>query len=240
LSAGDAPLVQADGVSKTFGSGQRAVVAVHDLTVSVPPGARIAVTGPSGSGKSTLVHLLGGLERPTTGRVSWPGLSDGHGRPAHDIGLVFQGPSLLPALTVIENAALPLVLQGVDDAEARERAGAALRDLDLVALADLLPEEISGGQAQRVAIARVLALQPKLIIADEPTGQLDQQSATHVVDVLVEAADRLGAALLIATHDLAVVRRLTARWLVRDGTVLTATATPERSTSGTAAAGTWP
>jgi putative ABC transport system ATP-binding protein len=234
VSARDAvPLVQTDGVSKTFGSGLRAVVAVHDLTVAVRPGARIAVTGPSGSGKSTLVHLLAGLERPTTGTISWPGLTTGEGRPAHDIGLVFQGPSLLPPLSVVENVALPLVLQGVGDAEARDRAYDALRDLDLVGIADRLPEEISGGQSQRVAIARVVATRPRLIMADEPTGQLDHLSAEHVVDVLTEAADRLGAALVIATHDIAVVRRLTARWLVRDGTVLAMT-----QTAGTAASGT--
>jgi ABC-type lipoprotein export system ATPase subunit len=209
---------------------------VHDVTITVPPGARIAVTGPSGSGKSTLVHLLAGLEKPTTGTVAWPGLTDGDVRPAHDIGLVFQGPSLLPALSVIENVALPLLLQGVDNVEARERARDALDDLDLVSLADMLPEEISGGQAQRVAIARVLAMAPRLIMADEPTGQLDHRSAEHVVDVLVEAADRLGAALVIATHDLAVVRRLPARWLMRDGTVLAETATSETSTSATTTA----
>jgi putative ABC transport system ATP-binding protein len=226
------PLVEAVGVSKTFGSGLRAVVAVHDLTVAVPPGARIAVTGPSGSGKSTLVHLLAGLEIPTTGDIRWPGLTTGQSRPAHDIGLVFQGPSLLPLLSVVENVALPLVLQGVDDEEARERAGDALRDVDLLEIADRLPEEISGGQAQRAAVARVVASRPQLIMADEPTGQLDHLSAEHVVEVLVDAADRLGAALVIATHDIAVVRCLAERWLVRDGTVLAT------HTAGAAAAGT--
>jgi ABC-type lipoprotein export system ATPase subunit len=222
MSESDAlPLVQADDVSKTFGSGERAVVAVHDLTRTVAPGARIAVTGPSGSGKSTLVHLFVGLETPTTGTVSWPGLTTGQDRPAHQIGLVFQGPSLLPPLTVLENVALPLVLQGMAEAEAHERGHDALRELDLDPLAAKLPEEISGGQAQRVAIARVLATKPKLIMADEPTGQLDHASAEHVVDVLIEAADRLGAALVIATHDLLVVQRLPIRWLVRDGNVLT-------------------
>jgi ABC-type lipoprotein export system ATPase subunit len=222
MSDGDVlPLVQADEVSKTFGSGERAVVAVHDLTRTVAPGSRIAVTGPSGSGKSTLVHLFAGLETPTTGTVSWPGLTTGQDRPAHQIGLVFQGPSLLPPLTVLENVALPLVLQGMAEAEAQQRGHDALRELDLDPLAAKLPEEISGGQAQRVAIARVLATKPRLIMADEPTGQLDHASAEHVVDVLVEAADRLGAALVIATHDLLVVQRLPIRWLVRDGNVLT-------------------
>ena len=222
MSDGDVlPLVQADDVSKTFGSGERAVVAVHDLTRTVAPGSRIAVTGPSGSGKSTLVHLFAGLETPTTGTVSWPGLTTGQDRPAHQIGLVFQGPSLLPPLTVLENVALPLVLQGMAEAEAQQRGHDALRELDLDPLAAKLPEEISGGQAQRGAIARVLATKPRLIMADEPTGQLDHASAEHVVDVLIDAADRLGAALVIATHDLLVVQRLPIRWLVRDGNVLT-------------------
>jgi putative ABC transport system ATP-binding protein len=224
MSGADAlPLVRADDVSKTFGSGERAVVAVHDLTRSVAPGARIAVTGPSGSGKSTLVHLFAGLETPTTGTITWPGLTTGKARPAHQIGLVFQGPSLLPPLSVLENVALPLVLQGMAEAEAHELAHEALRDLDMDALAAKLPEEISGGQAQRVAIARVVATKPRLIMADEPTGQLDHSTAEHVVEVLIEAADRIGAALVIATHDLLVVQRLPNRWLVRDGNVMTMT-----------------
>jgi putative ABC transport system ATP-binding protein len=224
MSAADSlPLVRADDVSKTFGSGERAVVAVHDLTRSVAPGARIAVTGPSGSGKSTLVHLFAGLETPTTGTIIWPGLTTGRTRPANQIGLVFQGPSLLPPLSVLENVALPLVLQGMAEAAAHELAHEALRDLDMDTLAAKLPEEISGGQAQRVAIARVVATKPRLIMADEPTGQLDHSTAEHVVEVLIEAADRIGAALVIATHDLLVVQRLPSRWLVRDGNVMTMT-----------------
>lgn len=224
MSGADAlPLVRADDVSKTFGSGERAVVAVHDLTRSVAPGARISVTGPSGSGKSTLVHLFAGLETPTTGTITWPGLTTGQARPAHQIGLVFQGPSLLPPLSVLENVALPLVLQGMAEAAAHELAHEALRDLEMNALAAKLPEEISGGQAQRVAIARVVAMKPRLIMADEPTGQLDHSTAEHVVEVLIEAADRIGAALVIATHDLLVVQRLPNRWLVRDGNVMTMT-----------------
>jgi putative ABC transport system ATP-binding protein len=122
---------------------------------------------------------------------------------------------------VVENAALPLVLDGLTDAEAHDRAMHALHALGLAKLADKLPEEISSGQAQRVAVARVLAMTPPLIIADEPTGQLDHATAERVIDVLVETADRLGAALVIATHDLAMTRRLSTRWIVRDGTILT-------------------
>jgi ABC-type lipoprotein export system ATPase subunit len=225
------PLVRATVVSKTFGAGANAVVAVHGVSGTVLPEARIAVTGPSGSGKSTLVHLLAGLEQPTTGTVDWPGLA-ASGPPAHQIGLVFQGPSLLPPLNVLENVALPLVIQGMVDVEAQTRAYDALRTLDIEALADKLPEEISGGQAQRVAVARVLASQPRLIMADEPTGQLDHVAAAHVVDVLLAAADRLGAALVVATHDPAVVQRLTTRWLIHDGTV-SAWSTTDRSAAGT-------
>lgn len=216
------PLVRARGVSKTFGAGESAVVAVHGVSGEVLPCARIALTGPSGSGKSTLVHLLAGLEQATTGSVDWPGLTTVHGRPAHEIGLVFQGPSLLPALNVVENTALPLLLHDVGEAVAHERALDALRVLDLAALADKLPEEISGGQAQRVAIARVLAAEPRLIMADEPTGQLDHVTGSLVIDVLLEAADRLDAALVVATHDPAVVRRLVTHWAVHDGAVTAA------------------
>ena len=205
-------------MSKTFGSGESAVVAVHGVTAAVLPGARIAITGPSGSGKSTLVHLLAGLEHPTAGTVAWPGLTSSGG-PRHQIGLVFQGPSLLPPLTVLENVALPLVIHGVVEAEAQDRAHDALRTLDIDELAAKLPEEISGGQAQRVAVARVLATAPRLILADEPTGQLDQVTAAHVVDVLLAAAEQLGAALVVATHDPAVVQRLSTRWPMQDGIV---------------------
>ena len=225
------PLVSATLVSKTFGSGESAVVAVHEVSGEVLPGARIAITGPSGSGKSTLVHLLAGLERPTTGTVEWPGLATS-GQPAHQIGLVFQGPSLLPPLTVLENVALPLIIHGMAEAEAQERAYDALRALDIGGLTDKLPEEISGGQAQRVAVARVLATAPRLIMADEPTGQLDHVAAAHVIDVLLAAANQLRAALVVATHDPAVVQRLSTRWLVHDGTV-TAKTSGDRSEART-------
>lgn len=222
-SADTLPLVLADGASKTFGSGHCAVVAVHDLGGAVMPGDRIAVTGPPGSGKSVLLHLLAGLERPTTGTVYWPGLTARRAGPARDIGLVFQRANLVPSLSVVENAALPLVLRGVGDVTARQRANDALLELDLDAVADRLPAEITRDQAQRVAVARVRALRPRLIIADEPTGQLDQRCAEHIVDVLLAASDHVAGALVVATHDLAVVRRMSTRWLVRDGTVLAMT-----------------
>jgi putative ABC transport system ATP-binding protein len=216
-SIATAPLVDADAVSRTFTRGGIAVAAVRSTTCTVTPGMRVALTGPSGSGKSTLLHLFAGLDMPTAGSLSWPGL-DGppHGRPGV-VGMVFQGPSLIPALDVVENVALPLLLAGVGEADAAERAGAAIRRLEIGELARRLPEEISGGQAQRVAIARVLANRPRLILADEPTGQLDHVAGEQVMTVLLETAAELGAALVVSTHDEQVARRLPRRWRMDDG-----------------------
>jgi ABC-type lipoprotein export system ATPase subunit len=213
----DAPLVHCDSVSRTYGSGARATVALQPTTCDVFPGARIAVMGPSGSGKSTLLHLMAELDEPTLGSVSWPALADLPRLRPGPIAVVFQGPSLLPPLTVGENVALPLLLAGNDQRTATATASTALQRLDLADLADKLPEEISGGQAQRVAVARALAGEPRLILADEPTGQLDHENATAVVDVLLEAASHSGAALVVATHDTAVADRVPDRWEMRDG-----------------------
>jgi putative ABC transport system ATP-binding protein len=135
--------------------------------------------------------------------------------------MVFQGPSLLPPLSVLENVALPRQLAGVSATEALLEAQVALERLGLAELADKLPEEISGGQAQRVAIARVLAARPLLILADEPTSQLDRDNGTRTIDVLLEAADATGAALLVSTHDHAIADRFPTRWTVADGRVAT-------------------
>ncbi|MET7683613.1 ATP-binding cassette domain-containing protein [Streptomyces sp. NPDC005423] len=208
-------LVRCQDAARTYGSGPAAVVAVHGATCQVRAGDRIAITGPSGSGKSTLLHLMAALEQPTAGEVTWPGLTGG--AVAGQVGVVFQGPSLIPALDVAENAALPLVLAGVPEERARRRA---LESLALVAagdLADKLPEELSGGQAQRVAIARVLALRPRLVLADEPTGQLDRATGQHIIDVLLTTADEIGAALVVTTHDPAIAQRLGEQWAMHEG-----------------------
>jgi ABC-type lipoprotein export system ATPase subunit len=135
--------------------------------------------------------------------------------------MIFQGPSLLPPLTVVENVALPLILAGGSAADGHRRGMETLRLLGLRDLADKLPEEISGGQAQRVAVARALAGEPRLILADEPTGQLDRASSASVLDVLLAAADRSDAALVVATHDPTVADRLPERWQMRDGRLTT-------------------
>ncbi|HEY0449600.1 ABC transporter ATP-binding protein [Actinophytocola sp.] len=207
-----AVLVECVDLARTYGSGAAAVVAVHGATCRIKPGARVALTGPSGSGKSTLLHLFAGLEHPTTGTIDWPALPR-----RTEIGLVFQGPSLLPALDVTENVALPLLLAGHRPDDATERALQAMSRLGIDELAGSLPDELSGGQAQRVAIARVLAARPLLILADEPTGQLDRHTADRVLSVLLSTADEVGAALVIATHDPTVAGRLAEQWQMRDG-----------------------
>jgi ABC-type lipoprotein export system ATPase subunit len=216
------PLVICDDVARTFGTGPSAVVAVHGSSCVVDSGARIAIAGPSGSGKSTLLHLMAGLERPTRGTVSWPALGTEHH--ANDIGVVFQGPSLIPALDVSENTALPLVIAGVDEPERAQRVAEALALVGVDQLAGKLPEEISGGQAQRVAVARVLAQRPRLLLADEPTGQLDRAAGQRLLDALLDATDHLAAALVVTTHDKAVIERLETRWTMHEGRLRTATA----------------
>ncbi len=213
-------LARCTDLTRTYGSGAGAVHALRGVSCTLRPGMQVALTGPSGSGKSTLLHLLAGLDTPTSGTIAWPGLGGSpEGRPGL-IGIVFQGPSLLPPLDVTENIALPLLLAGCQETQARERAAAALHDVGLDELAARLPEELSGGQAQRVAVARALAARPRLILADEPTGQLDSAHAAQVVRLLLGAATMLGAALVLSTHDLTIADRLPDRWQMADGLMI--------------------
>jgi ABC-type lipoprotein export system ATPase subunit len=211
------PLLACTGVSRTFGTGHTAVVAVHSVDCEIPAGALIGVMGASGSGKSTLLHLMAGLDRPTVGDLSWPGLQDDEADAQTQIGLVFQGASLMPALTAIENVAFPLVLRGIADFAAREVAHDTMDALGIVDLAAKLPEELSGGQSQRVAIGRALVTQPRLLLADEPTGQLDHETALDAVGVILGSAAETGAALLVATHDPVVADMLPVRWRMSAG-----------------------
>jgi ABC-type lipoprotein export system ATPase subunit len=209
-------VVSADGLAKTYGRGRAAVVALYGATFELRGGDSVAVVGPSGSGKSTLLHLMAGLDVPTAGSVAWPALEPTGPRTPGAVGFVFQGPSLLTDLDVVENTALPLLLAGRDGETARGAATEILTRLGLADLADRLPAELSGGQAQRVAVARALVGEPRLVLADEPTGQLDRDSAALVVDALT-ATSAHGAALAVATHDPAVARSVGRQWTIADG-----------------------
>ncbi len=215
---GGAELVVAQDVSRTYGRGPAAVVAVHGASCRILAGQQTALVGPSVSGKSTLLHLLAGLDAPTSGELRWPAFG---GSPAQlaagTVGLVFQGPSLLPDLDIAENVAFPLVLSGHSDVSARTTAVALLGELDLGELAAKLPGEISGGQAQRVAVARALIGNPRLILADEPTGQLDHASAAIVIALLTRRARQLHAGLIVTTHDPVIADQFAIRWHMVDG-----------------------
>lgn len=209
------PLVTGSGVARRFRQGQGTIEALRSASFTVRPGDRIAIMGASGSGKSTLLQLIADLDAPTAGEIRWPALgASGALRPAR-IGVVFQSASLMPSLSAVENVEVPLRLLGRDDV--RNAALEALASVGLGDVADKLPDELSGGQAQRVGIARAMALRPRLVLADEPTGQLDQAAAQAAMDALLHSLEGSDAALVVSTHDPAVARRLTTLWQMDHG-----------------------
>lgn len=182
--------------------------ALVDVSLKINRGESLAIMGPSGSGKSTLLHLLAGIQKPTDGDVYLNGLRYSQMTDAQltklrrsTFGFVFQSGQLLPELPAIENAALPLMLSGVDPKAAQQQAGQWLASLGLAGLEDRRPGELSGGQAQRVSIARAMAIRPSVIFADEPTGALDQQTGLDVMHLLVDVATRTSTTLIVVTHD---------------------------------------
>jgi ABC-type lipoprotein export system ATPase subunit len=209
-------LVEGVEVSRKFRLGGADVEALRPASFTLRAGDRIALIGPSGSGKSTLVHLIADLDIPSGGTLDWPALGPrGTLRPKH-VGIVFQAPSLLPTLSAIENVEVPLRLSGGVPSP-REVAMRAMESVGLADVADKLPEELSGGQAQRVGLARAIASRPRLILADEPTGQLDRNTARQVIDALLASLEGTDAALVIATHDLEVAQRMRHVWTMDHG-----------------------
>ncbi|MGD8149936.1 ABC transporter ATP-binding protein [Ornithinimicrobium sp. Y1694] len=204
-----APVLTARDLTRTFGSGAAEVHALAGVSLEVPAGRLTVVRGPSGSGKTTLLNLLGGLDRPTSGQVL---LDDGRAfseLPEKEvlavrrgrIGYVFQSFGLVPVLSAAENVEVPLRLQKVGGAERSQRVEQALELVGLARHAKQRPYELSGGQQQRVGIARALAAQPDILIADEPTGQLDSATAATIMDLLVELTHSQGIASIVSTHD---------------------------------------
>ncbi|HCP61357.1 MAG TPA: ABC transporter ATP-binding protein [Actinobacteria bacterium] len=215
------PVIRADDVSRTFGSGTSAVQAVRGVSFEIYQGECVALVGPSGSGKSTLLHLMAGLDEPTSGTMTWPAIGAASSLRPGPVGVAFQGPSLLPPLSVSENVALPLLLASGSPDAGKDEVERLLALLGLVEVADKLPEELSGGQAQRAAVARSLVGAPMLVLMDEPTGQQDGATAEVVMNVVLQRVRELGAALVVATHDEAVAERVGVRWSVADGALTT-------------------
>lgn len=215
--------IRAAGIRHAYGP----TPVLQGVDVEVAAGEVVAIMGPSGSGKSTLLHILAGLQRPDAGDVYLAGLrlkdmSEGRRSQLRlrDLGLVFQFGDLVPELTAVENVELPLQLLGVTNTEARRRGIAALERLGLADLASARLSEISGGEAQRVAVARALIHEPRVLLADEPTGSLDSRNGEVVIDSLLDAARDVGAAVVVVTHELRIAARADREILLRDGRVV--------------------
>ncbi|MFH1610115.1 MAG: ABC transporter ATP-binding protein [Candidatus Bipolaricaulota bacterium] len=220
-----APLVRLEGATKVYRLGEVDVPALRGVDLTVDRGTSLALMGPSGSGKSTLLHLLGLLDRPTAGRVMWDGQDVTGLRPNHlaelrgrHIGFVFQTFNLVPTLTAVENVELPLVFIGTAPRRRRARAEEVLARLGLGKRLRHQPRQLSGGEQQRVAIARALAPDPELILADEPTGNLDSATGLAILGLLGEV-HRQGKTVILVTHDPEAAATAKRTLRLRDGII---------------------
>ena len=217
-------MIELQQVTKTVQSGGQPLTILHPLDLTVPPAQFLAITGPSGSGKSTLLGLVAGLDAPSAGRILVAGHDiTGMGEDAlarlrrSTIGFVFQFFHLIPSLTALENVCVPMELAGRHDATARGRE--LLAEVGLTTREHHYPSQLSGGEQQRVAIARALSNDPPILLADEPTGNLDLANGQHVMDLLLEIRRTRGATLMLATHDASLAARADARLRLRGGRV---------------------
>jgi putative ABC transport system ATP-binding protein len=230
-------LIQCDGIWKQYRVGDVEVNALKDLSITIEPGEFVAVMGASGSGKSTLLNILGCLDRPSQGQYRLNGLdvgSLGSDQLAdvrnQEIGFVFQNFNLIPRTSALENAQLPLFYRGLPLAEQRAKAAAALKRVGLDGREQHFPTQLSGGQQQRVAIARALITAPSLLLADEPTGNLDTQSSREIMGML-EALNREGITIILVTHEAAIAAYAHREILLKDGQILS-----DRATTGASGA----
>lgn len=221
-------IVKAVNLSKVYRRGKVEVPALVDVNLHVTSGEVVGIVGPSGSGKTTLLNLIGGLDRPTRGRVLVDDLditSLGEKELAEyrlkRVGFVFQFYNLIPTLTALENVELPMALAGVPKGKRKERAFELLKMVGLEARADHKPDELSGGEQQRVAMARALANNPAIVLADEPTGDLDSKSAKSLMDLVRWLNRENGQTFIIVTHDPIVIEACTKIYNIRDGRILT-------------------
>jgi putative ABC transport system ATP-binding protein len=220
-------IVEVRGVTKNYTLGEVEVQAVRGIDLVVRKGELLAIIGPSGSGKSTLLTMLGAIETPTTGSILLEGVDyatlgddDRTLLRRRRIGFIFQAFNLLPTLTALENAALPLELDGVQEAEARQRAADQLSQVDLADRLGHLPSTMSGGQQQRVAVARALVIKPALVLADEPTGNLDSVASSQVMTLLRELVDNQHQTVVMVTHDLDIAALADRVIRMRDGHIV--------------------
>ena len=220
------PIVELKNVTRVYRQGEIQVRALRDLSLVVEPGEFTVVCGPSGSGKTTMLNLIGALDQPTTGEVRLEGrdLSTlGRSEQSHirrdRIGFVFQAYNLIPVLTAYENAEFVLALQGVDEKERHDRVYALLKEVGLEGLEDRRPSQMSGGQQQRVAIARAIASKPAIVLADEPTANVDSVTAGALLDLMEKLNREHGVTFLFSTHDQKVIDRARRIVHLRDGMI---------------------
>ncbi len=223
-------LVTVSGVSKTYGKGATTVHALREVNLSIHPGEFAALVGPSGSGKTTLLNLIGALDSPTSGSVTVGDVLVSKASGAslaklrlHKIGFVFQDFNLLPVLSALENVEYVMLLQGIEPGERRRRANEALMELGLDGCQNRRPSQLSGGQQQRVAIARALAGRPLLILADEPTANLDSATGEALIESMLQLNRAHGVTFVFSTHDDMVMRRATRIVRMKDGHQVEAT-----------------
>jgi putative ABC transport system ATP-binding protein len=220
-------LYELRGASRVFRRGEATIAAVDSVDLAIPAGGFVALEGPSGSGKTTLLQLLGALDRATSGSVYFDGRDLGALRD-HDLaglrlrafGFVFQQFNLIPTLTAFENVEAGLAPVGVSRLDLKQRSLSLLEEVGLEERAHHLPSQLSGGEQQRVAIARALVKEPRVILADEPTGNLDSKTGTDIVELLAGLAARHGTTVIVATHDSELASRAHPRIAMRDGRVL--------------------
>ena len=217
-------VIEAISVCKRFQQGKLDVDVLRGIDFSVAPGESHAILGSSGAGKSTLMHLLGGLDHVSSGEIRITGksltrLSEaelGRLRNRH-LGFIYQFHHLLPEFSALENIAMPLLIRGAEFAAAREQARDWLVRVGLESRAEHNPGELSGGERQRVALARALVTRPDCLLADEPTGNLDQQTAAQMLELMLDLNRQIDTALVVVTHDLAIAERMQHRWRMQDG-----------------------
>ncbi|MAD52716.1 lipoprotein-releasing ABC transporter ATP-binding protein LolD [Idiomarina sp. UBA3162] len=219
-------LIQAHNVSKTFRDGDNQVTVLNNVSLTVAPGQLMAIVGSSGSGKSTLLHILAGLDAPSEGHVLFEntGLTELNGSQKaqlrnRNIGFVYQFHHLLPEFDALENVAMPLRIAGESEQQATEKARALLARVGLTDRMHHRPAQLSGGERQRVAIARAFANKPKLVVADEPTGNLDGQTAESVFELILEMNKEFGTAFIIVTHDMQLAERIGSIYRLNNGTL---------------------
>ena len=225
-ASGQPPMIELDGVSREF-AGKRHVTALDAVSLTIPRGQMVSIVGPSGSGKSTLLNLIGGLDRPSAGHVRIDGASlgglsdDALTRVRRDkIGFIFQFFNLLPTLSCLDNVGLPLHLRGWPGRRVDERARELLGLVQLGHRLQHLPDELSGGERQRVAIARALSIYPPLLLADEPTGNLDSRTGDEILALIRDLHTRLGSTVVLVTHDMKVAESCARTIALRDGRVV--------------------